>query len=84
MAHHKSAIKRIKIGERNRFRNRILTSEMKKQIKLVLRSTNKKDGLENYNSAASVLDKMAKKGFLHRNTAANKKARLMKHVNTLT
>ncbi|NOQ96984.1 MAG: 30S ribosomal protein S20 [Calditrichae bacterium] len=84
MAHHKSAIKRIKIGERNRLRNRILLSEMKKQIKLVLKSSKKEDGLESYNSAASILDKMAKKGFLHRNTAANKKARLMRHVNSLT
>ena len=84
MAHHKSAIKRIKIGERNRLRNRILSTEMKKQIKVVLKSDSKKDGLENYKSAASILDKMAKKGFLHRNTAANKKARLMRHVNTLT
>jgi small subunit ribosomal protein S20 len=84
MAHHKSAVKRIKIGERNRLRNRILSTEMKKQVKIVLNSTTKSDGLESYKSASSILDKMAKKGFLHRNTAANKKARLMRHVNSLT
>ena len=84
MAHHKSAIKRIKIGERNRLRNRTLSTEMKKQIKVVLKSGTKKDGLDHYKNAASILDKMAKKGFLHRNTAANKKARLMRHVNSLT
>ncbi len=84
MAHHKSAIKRIKIGERNRQRNRVQTAALKKQMKEVLKSTNKEEGLEKYKSAASILDKMAKKGFLHNNTAANKKSKLMRHVNSLT
>ena len=84
MAHHKSAIKRIKIGERNRQRNRIQTAAMKKQMKEVLKATSKEEGLEKYKSAASILDRMAKKGFMHKNTTANKKSKLMRHVNSLT
>ncbi len=84
MATHKSAEKRIKTSERNRRKNRSQLSSMKTYIKKVLSATSKEEGLERYNQAASLLDKMVSKGIIHRNTAANKKSRLMKHVNALT
>jgi small subunit ribosomal protein S20 len=84
MAHHKSALKRIKIGERNRQRNRFRLSTLRTEIKQVLNSKNKEEAVSNYESAASVLDKMVKKRILHKNTASNKKARLMRYVNSLT
>ena len=84
MAHHKSALKRIKIGERNKQRNRFHLSTMRTHIKQVLNSKNKEEAVTYYQSAASVLDKMVKKNVLHKNTASNKKARLMRHVNSLT
>jgi small subunit ribosomal protein S20 len=84
MAHHKSALKRIRIAERDRQRNRYYRSTMRSQIKSVLSSENKEAGVENYNQTASLLDKMVSKGIIHRNMAANKKSRLMKYVNTLT
>lgn len=84
MATHKSAEKRIRISERNRKKNRSQLSSMKTYIKKVLNATSKEEGLERYNKAASLLDKMVSKGIIHRNTAANKKSRLMKHVNALT
>lgn len=84
MATHKSAEKRIKTSERNRKKNRSQLSSMKTYIKKVLSATSKEEGLERYNQAASLLDKMVSKGIIHRNTAANKKSRLMKHVNALT
>ncbi|MBN2366713.1 MAG: 30S ribosomal protein S20 [Calditrichaeota bacterium] len=84
MAHHKSAIKRIKINIRNEERNRFQKSTMKTYTKRVLNSENKEEGLLNYRKASSVLDKMVKNKIIHKNTAANKKSRLMKHVNGLT
>ena len=83
MAHHKSALKRIKIGERNRLRNRYYLSTMKSQMKEVLNSKNKEEAAAKYQSASSTLDKMVSKGVLHKNTASNKKARLMRFVNSL-
>lgn len=84
MAHHKSAIKRIQINERNRERNRFQLSTMKTYVKKVLSSKNKEEGLSNYKKASSVLDKMVKNHIIHKNKAANKKSRLMRHVNQLT
>lgn len=84
MATHKSAEKRIKTSERNRRKNRSQLSSMKTYIKKVLSATSKEEGLKRYNQAASLLDKMVIKGIIHRNTAANKKSRLMKHINALT
>jgi small subunit ribosomal protein S20 len=84
MAHHKSALKRIKIGERNRQRNRYHLSTMRTKIKQVLNSKNKEEAITNYDSAASILDVMVKKRVLHKNTASNKKARLMRYVNSLS
>jgi small subunit ribosomal protein S20 len=84
MATHQSAIKRIRTNERNRGKNRYELSSMKTYIKQVLSTTSKEEGLEKFKKASSALDKMVTKGVIHRNTAANKKSQLMKHVNSLT
>ncbi|GAB4342119.1 MAG: 30S ribosomal protein S20 [Calditrichia bacterium] len=83
MAHHKSAIKRIQIGERNRLRNRYYLSTMKTYIKKVLLSENKEQAEANFKKAVSILDKLVVKGIIHRNTAANKKSKLAKFVKSL-
>lgn len=49
-----------------------------------MNSTSKEEGLENFNKAASTIDKLVKKRVIHKNAAANKKSKLMKFVNTLT
>jgi len=84
MAHHKSAIKRIRTAERNRLQNRYYRTTMKTLIKKVLTAENRNEALARYNEAASILDKMVTKGIIHRNTAANRKSRLMKFVNSLS
>ena len=84
MAHHKSALKRIDVAQRNAERNKYYKSTMKSQTKKVLASTKKEEGLTRFTEAASLLDKMVSKGIIHRNTAANKKSRMMKYVNSLT
>jgi small subunit ribosomal protein S20 len=84
MAHHKSALKRINIANRNSERNRFYKSSMKTKTKKVLLSKNKEEAITRFNEAASLLDKMVSHGVIHGNTAANKKSRMMKHVNSLT
>lgn len=84
MAHHKSALKRIKTSKRNRIRNRYSHSTMKTRIKDLMKANSREEGLEKLNKAVSTIDKLVKKGIIHKNTASNKKSRLMKYVNSLT
>ncbi len=83
MAHHKSAIKRIKVNERNRMRNQHYKSMMKSAISKVRSAENKEEAEKQFKQTTSVLDKLATKGIIHRNKAANQKAKLAKYVNKL-
>jgi len=84
MAHHKSAIKRIRQNERRRLRNKMYKSKMRTFIKKVRSATNKEEALKLLQEAYSVIDKLAEKGIIKKNTAANKKSRLARYVNSLT
>ena len=83
MAHHKSAIKRIKTNERSRQYNKHHKSEANAAIKSVLGSESKKDGVSNLNNAFKLIDKLVHKDIMHKNKAANKKSQLNKFVNGL-
>jgi len=76
MAHHKSAIKRIKTNARDNARNRHYNSMLKSQIKKVRGSENKEDAEKNFRQAVSLLDRLTNKGIIHRNKAANQKSKL--------
>ncbi len=83
MAHHKSAIRRIRKSEKQRLRNKHYKSLMRTMIKKVLALTEKEAAEKQLRETVSVLDKLAAKGIIHRNKAANQKARLTKYVNNL-
>ncbi len=83
MAHHKSAIKRIQTNTRDNVRNRDYSTALKTQIKKVRSAQNKEDAEEQYKKASSLLDKMANKGRIHKNKAANQKSKLAAVVNKL-
>jgi small subunit ribosomal protein S20 len=83
MAHHKSALKRIRTSEKARLVNRRYRSQMKDLIKSVLTAENKETAQTNLKNTFSFLDKMVLKNFIHKNKAANQKSRLNKHVNQL-
>lgn len=86
MANSKSALKRIQTAERNRLHNKSYKSAIKTLTKRFL------DSLETYSSDSSAeqmekvqqdlsstvskIDKAVKRGVLHRNTGARRKARL--------
>ncbi|MDX1429657.1 MAG: 30S ribosomal protein S20 [Rhodothermales bacterium] len=80
MPQHKSAIKRVRQNERRRLRNRYHKSRMRTMIKGLQSSTDKKDATARLNEVKSYLDRLAAKGIVHRNTAANYKGKLEKHV----
>ncbi len=84
MAHHKSAIKRIRTSLKQRAYNRENRSRMRAAIKAVLNSENKEQGIENLKTAYRLLDQMVKKNIIHKNKAANQKSRLSRFVNGMS
>jgi small subunit ribosomal protein S20 len=83
MPQHKSSIKRVRQDIKRRIHNRALRSKMRTLIKKVQTETDKAAAEQYLNEAVSYLDRMAVKGLLHKNNAANKKSSLVKYVNNL-
>lgn len=83
MPQHKSSVKRVRQDAKRRIHNRALRSKMRTLVKNVLKSTDKTTAETNLKSAVSYLDRMAVKGIVHKNNAANKKSTLVRYVNGL-
>ncbi len=85
MANHKSAVKRARQNEKRRERNKIVRTGIKNVTKNVRHNAQKKEdreiALKRLDNAKSAIDKAAKKGVIHKNTAARKISRLTKLVN---
>ena len=83
MANHKSALKRAGQNERRRLRNKAVQTRVKNVVKDVRLAVAQEAGnaVEQFNAAKSAIDKAAKKGVLHKKTAARKVSRLAKQVN---
>jgi small subunit ribosomal protein S20 len=84
MAHHKSAIKRISTNERDYQKNKAYTSTLRSIIKKVRAAASKDEAESLYKEASSTLDKLANKRIIHKNKAANQKAKLAAVVNKLS
>ena len=83
----KSAIKRVKISERQRQRNSAYKSKVKTLIKKfenALTSENIEDANQNFHQCISILDKAAHKGILAKNTVSRKKSLLSKKLRILS
>lgn len=86
MANHASALKRARQNEDRKLRNRITKTRVKHIVKTVRQGVDAKstEALQSkLNDAKSLIDKAAKKGAIHKKTAARKISRLAKLVNTL-
>jgi small subunit ribosomal protein S20 len=83
MAHHKSAIKKIRQNAVRRLRNRYRLSTTKTAIKKLEGSTTKADAQKLLPGVESLIDKCVKRSIFHRNKAARMKSRLHKKVNAL-
>jgi small subunit ribosomal protein S20 len=86
LAHHKSALKRIRSSERKRLRNRLVRSRTRTFVKkahAVIAEGEAATAREVTLTAIRQLDKAVTKGVLHKKTAARNKSRLMKKLNTL-
>ena len=85
MANHKSAVKRARQNEIRRLRNKATRTRVKSIVKEVQTSAGEASGDETKAkmiAAQSVIDKAAKKGVIHKRTAARKISRLTKLANS--
>lgn len=86
MAHHKSALKRIKQNEKRNERNKHTRSTLRTFIKRVREAVAAKDATlakESLDAAIPYIDAAASKGVIHRSNASRNVSRLSKLVNTL-
>ena len=93
VANNKSAIKRAKIGERNRLRNKAYKSAVKTLMKKYYAAVdtyaanpdpeNEKAVAESMSNAYSKIDKAVKRGILHSNNGARKKSKLAQKLKPL-
>ena len=81
MANHKSAIKRIRQSEARRLRNRYYSKTMRNAVRKLRNNEDKAAVNEDLKKVTAMLDKLAGKGIISKNRAANLKSKLAKHAN---
>jgi len=83
MAHHKSALKRIRQNEKRRAENKYYAKSMRNAVKTLRNTEDKAEAEKLYPNVVSMIDKLAKKNLIHKNKAANLKSQLAVQVNQL-
>ena len=83
MAHHKSAIKRIRQNSKKRLQNRYYGKTTRNMVSKIRSTTDKKEAQEMLPQVFSQLDKLAKRNQIHKNKASNLKSSLTNYVNGL-
>ena len=79
MAHHKSALKRVRQTTKRTAHNRSMRSDLKTNIKkfrMLQESGNLEQTLDAYTNVQKNIDKAVTKGVLHKRTGARYKSRL--------
>jgi len=80
MPQHKSEIKRMRQIERRRVRNVQKKSKFKTAIKAVRQAPDRETAAKEMKNTVSLLDRMARRGIIHKNKAANLKSKLSKSI----
>jgi len=80
MANHKSAIKRIRSNDAKRVDNRYYAKSTRTAIKSIKKSDDTAEQKTLLPKVSSMIDKLAKKGVIHKNKARNLKSKLAKRV----
>ena len=78
-----TVLKRVRQSRKANIKNRHYKSVVKSVTKKVLNENKKDEAIKIADSAFSAIDKVAAKGIIHKNKAANQKARISKHLNNL-
>jgi small subunit ribosomal protein S20 len=85
MANHFSALKRARQTEKRTAQNRANKSRLRsalRKFRTALASGNREQAEAAFRSTASMLDKAANKGVLHKNTSSRYKSRLRARLNS--
>lgn len=83
MANHKATKKDARQAAKRRERNKYYGKTTRNAIRDLREVTSKKEGTEGLAKTVSMIDKLAKKGIIHKKKAANLKSGLVKKINTL-
>ena len=84
MANTKNAQKAMRQAEKRREHNRLHAKTTRNAIKKLRGSTKKDEALQGFPEVVSLVDKLAKRGVIHKKKADNLKSGLMKKINSLT
>lgn len=83
MANHKSALKRIRQSEKRKLLNRYYSKTMRHALRDFRAIEDKKAAEESLPKIVSCIDRLAQRGMIHKNKAANLKSKCAKRVATL-
>jgi len=83
MANHKATKKDVRQSSKRRERNRYYGKTTRNAIRGLRATTDANAAGEQLPEVASMIDKLAKRGVIHKNKASNLKRKLAKRVNTL-
>jgi small subunit ribosomal protein S20 len=80
MPQHKSAEKRVRQSARRRAHNRYYKVMMRNALKAVRSAKSKETLIEESRKAQRILDRLATKGLIHKNFAANRKSQMARMI----
>jgi small subunit ribosomal protein S20 len=83
MANHKATKKDMRQANKRRDRNRYYGKTTRNALRDLREIKDPKEASEKLPEIASMVDKLARKGVIHKNKASNLKRKLAKRVNTL-
>lgn len=83
MANHKATKKDVRQATKRRERNKYYGKTTRNAIRELREIKGKKESAESLPLTIAMIDKLAKRGVIHKNKAANLKSGLVKRVNSL-
>lgn len=83
MANHKDALKRVRQSEKRRLHNRYYAKNMRNEVRKFRALTDKSEAEAQLSKIYSIIDRVARRGIIHKNKAANLKSSLAKYINKL-
>ncbi len=83
MANHKATKKDVRQSTKRRDRNRYYGKTTRNAIRDLKEITTAPEAGEEMKNVSSMIDKLAKRGVIHKNKAANLKSKLTKKVNAI-
>ena len=80
MANHKSSLKRIRQTEKRRLHNRYYAKSMRNEVRKFRTITDKTEAENQLPKMYSIIDKVAKRGIIHKTKAGNLKSKLSRYT----